>query len=163
MSYLRGEVKNRSEINWDKVREPFKYEMVLKPNEIFAYHDDFLPEYKGKVTKTTNAHFNYDDGFKSDGYLMGDGVCHLASIINWPANEAGLDVLAPTRHDFALIHDIPREFGVSIYSNPYTPGSNASQNLYIRNNFENNVIFLFEFDGDILKVSVLEVITPESN
>src|SRR5687767_48788 len=73
MSYLRGEVKNRSEINWEKVREPFKYEMVLEPNEIFAYHDDFLPAYKGKVTKTTNAHFNYDDGFKSDGYLMGDG------------------------------------------------------------------------------------------
>lgn len=163
MSYLKGDIQNSKDIDWDNVRKPFKYEMVLKSDEIFAFHDDLLPEYKGLVTKTTNSHFNYGDGYKSDGYLMGDGVCHLASIINWPAKEAGLDVLAPTYHDFARINEVPREFGVSIYSNPYTPGSNARQNLYIKNNFENDIIFVFEFDGNILKVSVFEDIIPDSN
>lgn len=156
MSYLRGEVKSSNQINWGEVNKPFKYEMKLKPNEIFAYHDDFLPEFQGKVTRTTNAHFNYADGFKSDGFLMGDGVCHLASLINWAAREAKLDVLSPVFHDFAVIPEVPREFGVSIYSNPMSPGSNSRQNLYIRNNLKNDVVFVFNFDGETLRISVLE-------
>jgi len=163
MAYLKEDVRGREDIDWEEIRKPFTYEMILKPGEVFAFHDDLLPEYKSLSARTTNAHFNYEDGFKSDGWLMGDGVCHLASIINWPAKEAGLDVLAPTYHDFAVINEVPREYGVSIYNNPYTPGSNARQNLYIRNNFENDIIFLFEFDGDILKISVFEVTTPHSN
>lgn len=159
MSYLKEDVRSSKDIDWDKIRKPFKYEIVLKPNEIFAFHDDLLPQYKGRVTKTTNSYFNYDDGYKSDGYLMGDGVCHLASLINWAAKEAELDVLSPVRHDFAEIPDVPREFGVSIYSNPYTSGANARQNMYIRNNFENDVIFAFDYDGEILKLSVFEDIS----
>ena len=162
LAYIRGVVKNANSIEWEQIKKPFKYEMKLKPGEVFAYHDDFLPEFQGKVTRTTNAHFNYADGFKSDGFLMGDGVCHLASLINWAAREAGLDVLSPVFHDFAVIPDIPREYGVSIYSNPMSPGSNSRQNLYIRNNLKNDVVFVFDYNGKDLKISVLED-TPDSN
>lgn len=158
MSYLKGTVKNSKDIKWEEVTKPFHYEMKLAPNEVFAFHDDVLPEYLGKVAKSTNSHFNYTDGYKSDGYLMGDGVCHLASLINWVAREAKLDVLSPVFHDFAVIPGVPREFGVSIYSNPMSPGSNSRQNLYIRNNLKNDVVFVFDYQNEVLKVSIFETV-----
>lgn len=33
----------------------YQYDVVLKPNEVFAFHSDVLPKYKNKVIKTTNA------------------------------------------------------------------------------------------------------------
>lgn len=156
MAYMRGEVKDANTIDWNRVRQPFTYEMKLKPNEVFAYHDDVMAMYKGRVAKTTEAHFNSYEGFKSDGWLVGDGVCHLASVINWAARDAKLDVVSPTRHDFAVIPDVPREYGVSIYSNPYAPGTNTNQNLYITNSLENTVRFIFEYKNSVLKVSVYE-------
>lgn len=157
MAYMRGEVKDRSTIDWNKVRQPFTYEMRLKPNEVFAYHEDVLPQYQGLVTKTTNSHFNWSDGYKSDGWLMGDGICHLASLINWVAQDAKLNVVFPTFHDFAVIPEIPREYGVSIYKYPGRYGSNSLQNLYIRNNLEKDIVFVFDYNGQDLKVSVLEL------
>ena len=152
----------------ESVNEVFKYnifhtlelmgesEFILKPDETFAFHDDILPEYKDKVVKTTNAHFNSQEGFKTDGYLFGDGVCHLASLIYWVALDAGLDAKAPVNHDFMPIPEIAREHGVSIYSNPYSKGANSLQNLYITNSREKPVEFKFEYKDDKLKVSVLE-------
>ncbi len=152
LAYMRG-----ISTSWDEVKKPFKYEFKLEPNKTFAFHDDVLEEYKGRLTKTTQAHFNAEEGFKTDGYLFGDGVCHLASLIYWVAKDAGLDAKAPTNHDFMAIPEISREYGVSIYSNPLSKGSNAQQNLYITNNKGKDITFKFEYNGENLKASVLEV------
>lgn len=152
IAYLKGTVKNPSTIDWEEVQKPFKYEFKLKPGESFAFHDDVLPEYSGKIVKTTNAHFNAAEGFKSDGYLFGDGVCHLASIMYWVAKDAGIEVKAPTGHDFMVIPEIPKEYGVSIFSN------NAAQNLYIKNNKDKDLVFRFEYQNSEFKVSIAEVL-----
>lgn len=132
------------------------YSITLNPGEVFAFHEDVLPQFEGKVVKTMHAHFNYADGFKSDGYLTGDGVCHLASLIYWAAKEAGLPALAPTNHDFANIPEVPKEYGVSIYYNPATHDSNAKQNLYITNTFDRAVQFAFAFNETRLTVKVID-------
>lgn len=155
LAYLRGIVTN-NKINWDQVLQPFTYEFKLLPNQTFAFHDDVESFYQGKVVKTTNAHFNAQEGFKSDGYLFGDGVCHLASLMYWAAKEANLSAIAPTRHDFAKIAEVPKEFGVSIYSNPANKGSNSKQNLYITNNKSKPVVFRFNYKDDRVKIAVLE-------
>lgn len=156
LAYLRGIIKASASVNWDEVRKPFNYSFTLEPGEAFAFHDSFLSEYEGKVKMTTNAHFNSDEGFKSDGYLIGDGVCHLASLINWAAKDASLESIAPTNHDFAVIPQIPAEFGVSIYSHGPSDKAGASQNLYVKNNKEKEVKFNFEFDGTNLKLTIDE-------
>ena len=156
LSYMEGKVSSKAQINWDEIRKPFVYQFRLEPNQAFAFHDDILPEYKDKVVKTTNAHFNSQEGFKTDGYLFGDGVCHLASLIYWVALDAGLEAKVPVKHHFRPIPEIAKEYGVSIYSNPYSKGANSRQNLYITNNKEKPVEFKFEYKDDKLKVSVLE-------
>lgn len=156
LKYMEGKIQRGNGVNWSEITKPFNFEFKLKPEETFSFHDDVLPSYRGKVTKTTNAHFNSDEGFKSDGYLVGDGVCHLASIIYWVAKDAGLDSLAPTNHDFANIPEVPREYGVAIYYYPNQSGENEQQNLYIKNNRKKDVDFAFHYDGRSLTVSVTE-------
>ncbi|HEX6977462.1 MAG TPA: VanW family protein [Patescibacteria group bacterium] len=156
LNYMDGKVKAASDINWAEVEKPAKYEFTLKPGEEFTFHDQVLAAYKGNIVKSTNAHFNYTDGFKSDGYLTGDGVCHLASLIYWTAKDAGLTAIAPRNHDFANIPEVPREYGVSIYDLPGDPGSSQYQNLYITNNKEKDVKFVFEYKDNILTISVVE-------
>src|SRR5258706_16345521 len=133
LAYMRGIVKDNKP-DWNTVKSPFTYSFVLQPGEVFAFHDSILPEFAGKVVKTTTAHFGSQEGFESDGYLVADGVCHLASLINEAAQRAGLKVVAPTSHDFAVIPEIPREFGTAIYYMPGQDSSNALQNLYVQNN-----------------------------
>lgn len=157
LAYMDGKVKSKQDINWDEIKRQSSFEFRLEPNQVFAYHDDILDEYKDKVVKTTNAHFNAEEGFKTDGYLFGDGVCHLASLIYWVAKDAGLEALAPVNHDFMEIPEIGREYGVSIYSNPFSKGSNARQNLYVTNNKNKPITFRFDYVDDKLKVSVAEV------
>ncbi len=157
LAYMDGEVKSKQDINWDNLRKPSHFELSLNPGEVFAFHDDVLAQYKGRFGKTTNAHFSAQEGFKSDGYLFGDGVCHLASLIYWVAKDANLDALAPTNHDFMKIPEIGREYGVSIFSNPYQTGSHSQQNLYITNNKNKPIAFKFDYTGDKLKLSVTEV------
>lgn len=156
IAYLANKISSTKDINWDEITKPFTYEFKLEPNKTFAYHEDILNKYQSKVEKTTNAHFNGLEGFKTDGYLFGDGVCHLASLLNWVAQEAGLQVEAPTNHNFANILDIPKEYGVSIYSNPYSKGSNTLQNLYITNNKAKPIVFRFEYQDNKVKVAVVE-------
>ncbi len=134
-----------------------KVEFMLGPGETFAFHDNVLSKYSGKVTKTTGAHFNYADGFLSDGYLMGDGVCHLASLINWVAQDAGLLVEAPVSHDFANIPDVPREYGTSIYFTPNGGNSSQLQNLYVTNNKDYPVIFRFNNFQDNLVLDLIKM------
>lgn len=156
LAYLRGSVMSKKDINWDEIRSPFVYEFNLESGKVFAFHDDVLPKYQPLIVKHTNAHFNAQEGFKTDGYLYGDGVCHLASLLYMAAKNAGLEAEAPTRHDFMPIPDVPREYGVSIYSNPFIKGSNTRQNLYITNNKEKPVTFKFEYRDNKIKVSVVE-------
>lgn len=157
LAYMRGEVSSPKDIKWDEITKPFTYEFKLYPLNTFAFHSDIKDQYRPGLTKTTNAHFNSTEGFKTDGYLFGDGVCHLASLINWAAKDAGLSVDAPTNHNFANIPDIPREYGVSIYNNPYSKGANTQQNLYITNNKAKPIAFRFEYQDNKVKVSVIEL------
>lgn len=157
VDYATGDKVNPAEIDWNEVEKPFTEKITLKPGETFAFHDDVLPQYQGKISKTTNAHFNGAEGFKSDGYLMGDGVCHLASLLYWAAKDAGLDTLAPVRHDFAAIPDVPSEFGTSIYSTGGKDYTGQMQNLYITNNKKNEVNIVFKYDGNKLGIKIEEV------
>lgn len=158
LAYMRGSARNGGRIIWDSIRQPFVYKLVLKPGEVFAFHDRVSPEYKDKAVITTNAHFNSSEGFKSDGWLVGDGVCHLASFMNVVAQEAGLTVVAPTRHDFAKIQGVPKEQGVSIYYDPEGMGNSAKQNLYIANNRDQVIAFVFEYQDNTLAITVEEIV-----
>lgn len=148
LAYMSGAVKNSSQINWDSVRKPSQYVMTLNPGEVFAFDDSVLPEFAGKQIITTNAHFGADQGFEYDGDLYGDGVCHFATLINWAARDAGLQVVAPTPHNFAKIPDIDPKYGTAIYA------GDPEQNLYVENNFDKPVKLVFTYANDTLTVSV---------
>lgn len=157
LAYMQGTVQAKNQVNWPSLEQPFEYRFRLNPGQTFAFHDQVLPKYAGRVQKTTNAHFNWQEGFKSDGYLTGDGVCHLASLMYWTAKDAGLEAEAPTNHDFMKIPQVPKEDGVSIYSVPGNYNTSANQNLYITNNQNGTTEFKFVYDGNNLKVSVLKL------
>ena len=154
LHYMAGTVKGKNDVSWDNIEKPLDYEFSLEPGQTFAFHDQVDPKYNKNVVKTTNAHFNYADGFKSDGYLMGDGVCHFASLIYWAAKDAGLATNKVVAHDFAKINEVPKEYGVSIYAAPENFANGARQNLYITNDLEKPVTFGFNFDGTNLTVEV---------
>jgi hypothetical protein len=154
LAYMDGRVHNKSDINWSEIEKPSVYKIELHQGEVFAFHEYILPEYKDKRIMTTNAHFSSYEGFLSDGYLVGDGVCHLASLIKWAAKDAGLSVLAPTNHDFAYIPEIPKEDGVSIYTMPDQPSASSQQNLYIENTFDKPVIFAFDYTNGNLSLTI---------
>jgi hypothetical protein len=157
ISYLSGQTKKGEPVNWEQVRKLSSYSWTIHPGKSFAFHDGVLPEFAGSTELTTNAHFGGDEGFKSDGFLIGNGVCHLASLIEWVAEDAQLSVKAPTNHDFAVIPEIPREHGVAIYSTPGNPAAGANQNLYVTNNTGRDVTFTFSYDGHNLTLSVSEI------
>lgn len=155
LQYMAGNVDTKH-ISWTDVKKPFTYTFTLKPKQTFAFHNEILPQYQASVVKTTNADFSSDQGFVSDGYLVGDGVCHLASFINWTARDAKLDVYAPTRHDFAVIPDVAKEYGVAIYDTPDNQSTSANQNLYITNNQDKPITFTFMYKNNNLQVVVSE-------
>ena len=148
--YLDNKVTDKSQINWEEIDQPLEVEFTLKPGETFAFHEKTLAKYSDNLVKTTNAHFIGSEGFKSDGHLIGDGVCHLASLMYWVAEDAGLDTYSPSDHNFAKINEVPKEYGSSILS------PNPLGNLYIVNNLEKPVTFEFNFDGENLKLAVVE-------
>ena len=156
ISYMKGDIPGKNRVHWENITKPFHYEFIMKPHENFAFHNDVLAEYQGKITQTTGAHFNFDDGFKSDGYLFGDGVCHLASLMYWVAKDAGLDAKAPVNHNFANIPEIPKKFGVAIYNSPTDHVTSEQQNLYITNNKEHPVTFIFDYQNNILTIKITE-------
>lgn len=154
LAYMRGAAKDGQSVDWQKVKENYTFRMTLQPGQTFAFHDEVLPEYQGKVAFTTNAHFDSSEGYKSDGWLVADGVCHLASFMNVVAKNAGLQVVAPTNHDFAKIPDVPRENGTAIYYMPGEQQTSSLQNLYITNTFDYPVTFVFTHTGDSLDISI---------
>jgi hypothetical protein len=158
VAYLENRVTDPKSINWDDINKPYSYQFTLEPGETFSFHDSVLDKYKDSTVKTSNAHFNGVEGFKSDGYLMGDGVCHLASLFYWVSKDAGLLVEAPSNHDFAVIPEISKENGVAIYSDPNNKNSSSRQNLYVTNNKENPVTFVIIYSNNNLRISVTEEI-----
>lgn len=155
-AYMRGVITDPQNINWENVRKPFTYSFELKPGETYSFQKDALPEYQNSIVKTIDVNFAGQDGFKHDGYLMGDGVCHLASLFYWAALDAGLEAKAPTNHNFAVIPEIPREYGVAIYSMPGNPEANANQNLYIKNDTSGLIKFVIKYDGKNLETKVVK-------
>lgn len=155
LAYMRGIIKD-NKVDWNVVKSPFTYSFTLQPGQVFAFHQDVLPEFAGKVVKTTTADFDSDQGFESDGYLVADGVCHLASLMNEAATRAGLKVVAPTNHDFAVIPEVDKKYGTAIYYMPGDTSSNALQNLYVQNNQEKPVTFVFTYKNNVLDVKVTE-------
>lgn len=156
LAYMNGNIKKGEPVSWDKIRDKQTYSLVLNPGETFAFHEAVSDKYKNKIAKTTNAHFNWSEGFKSDGWLVGDGVCHLASFMYVAAKEAGLTVEAPTRHDFATISEVAKEDGVSIYFSPTDTGRSIAQNLYITNTREKAISFVFSYKNNDLSIQVKE-------
>ncbi len=154
LAYFQKAVNEKQDIDWSQANQPTEFSVTLLPQQTFAYHDHVLPEYADSVQLTTAAHFSADEGFVSDGFLYGDGVCHLASLLNWAAQDAGLDVEVTKKHDIAEIPAVPKEYGVSIYTIKSVPGSGARNNLYITNNQEQPVRFQFIYSADRLKVIV---------
>ena len=148
LAYMSGKVKKGDIVAWNVVREDGEAEFILKPGETFAFHDAVSDKYKNKIAVTMNSHFNAGEGFKSDGWLVGDGVCHLASFIYVAAKNAGLEVEAPTSHDFAVIPNIEKKDGVSIFS------ENSLQNLYITNNQNEDIIFVIVYKDNSLTIRV---------
>lgn len=155
LSHMSKRVPDVKHVDWDAVRKPQTHEIVLKPGEVFAFHDGVMAKYEDNVVATTNAHFGAADGFKSSGYLYGDGVCHLASLFNRAADKAGLFVLAPVNHDFAAIPDISRVYGTSIYYAPEQHSVSEKQNLYIKNTFDKTVKFVITSDSQKVAVTVV--------
>ncbi|MBI4004819.1 VanW family protein [Candidatus Roizmanbacteria bacterium] len=157
LAYMGGKVKTGNNISWDEVKKTDSTTLLLHPGQTFAFHDNVSEKYKGKIALTTNAHFSSDDGFKSDGWLVGDGVCHLASFMYVAALAAGLETEAPTPHDFAAIEDVPRQYGVSIFYSPNDPSGSALQNLYITNNKTKTIAFVFTYEENSLNIQVKEL------
>ena len=156
LAYLNGTVKSKNDINWDNLHKPMVMEFTLEPGQRFAYHATTLLEYSENVVITTNSNFGAGDGYKYEGGLYGMGVCHLASLIHWAALDAGLESIVPSNHDFYPIPEVPKQYGVAIYSNPNSLAASAKQNLYIKNTLDSKVTFRFDFDGINLKVTVLK-------
>lgn len=142
-----NEMVDGAKTDWDKVREPFEFSFTLKPNETFAFHNNILPEYQSLVVKTLNSKFFMDEGYKSLGGLGGNGVCHLATLVNWVARDAGLEVTAKVNHDFYPVPGIAREYGTAIFYAEGANGNSQNQNLYITNNFDMPVVFNFRSDN----------------
>lgn len=154
LHYLKNDVQN-PQIDWEKTREPFKVSFTLNPGQMFAFHKNVAPEYIDSVVKTMNSRFYTDEGYKSFGGLGGNGVCHLASLINWVASEAGLEVISPVDHNFFPIPGVPKTYGTSIR---YAPegGNSQNQNLYVKNNLDVLVTFVFEAHSNSVDLKVLK-------
>jgi len=141
--YLKGDAE---EFAGGENREPFEGSFVLNPGEVFAYHPEVLEEYRNQVAVTPETNLSMADGYKALEGLPANGVCYSASLFNWVASEAGLEIVAKVNHDFFPVPGVPQEYGTSIY---HLAGSHSSrlQNLYIRNTYDSPVEFRYFASG----------------
>lgn len=158
LAYGRKLVQEGKPVNWQEVDAPFVWSLDLPPGKVLTYHDSVLPKYEPGAIPLTSVYFNSAEGFLSDGWLVGDGTCHLASLLAWVARDAGLGVEAPTNHNFAPVPEVPKEDGVAIYHVPSNPTGSAQQNLYIQNTRGNPIQFVFHYDGTNLNISAQEML-----
>jgi hypothetical protein len=70
------------------------------------------------------------------------------------SKDAELSTYNPTNHNFANINSVPNEYGTSIYYQPGNHTISSKQNLYITNNLNNAVVFIFNYDGRDLTIEV---------
>lgn len=131
--------------------------LVLQPGEVFAFHENILPRFQGEKIITQESGFGVKDGYKVVAGLPGNGVCHLASLMNKTARQAGLEVVAEANHDFAPIPGLEREYGTSIYFMPGGGRNSANQNLYIKNSKDFPVEFKFSLEGEELHLSISQL------
>jgi hypothetical protein len=159
------DLKVRSES--DAVNEVFKdnillaleyygYSFILKPEEVFAFHANIASEFADLPVKTGGTNYTAKEGYKTILGLPGNGVCHLASLMNWTAADAGLEVTARVNHDFAPIPEVPREYGTSIRYMP-AGGNSQNQNLYIKNTFDFPVKFVFTTDSESVSLKIAKM------
>jgi len=152
----KDKISGPEDVDWDKARKPFEASFVLKPGEVFAYHKNVLPEFKDPVV-TMNSRFFVDEGYKSLSGLGGNGVCHLASLINWVATDAGLEVTAKVNHDFYPVPGVPGINGTAILYAENGGGNSQNQNLYIKNNLNYSVKFVFKEDSKKVNLSIVSL------
>mgnify|MGYP001607814276 CR=1 FL=1 len=157
IAYGRKIVAEGKPVDWDKVNKPFHYSFELEPGKVFSFTNMIDPKYTSVAQPWNQIHYYTSEGYLSDGILIGDGVCHLASLMNWVAKDAGLQVEAPTNHNFAAIPEISKENGVAIYYDPNNLSVSSKQNLYIKNNKNVPVQFVFDFDETNLTFSIEEL------
>lgn len=131
--------------------------LALQPGEVFAFHKNILPQFEGKKIVTQESGFGVKDGYKVIAGLPGNGVCHLASLMNKTARQVGLEVVSEVNHDFAAIPGIEREYGVSIYFMSGGGNNSAAQNLYIKNNKSFPIKLDFSLEGEQLRFFVSEL------
>jgi hypothetical protein len=170
LHYLKGNVDatankqlattNQKAMDFEKVREPFSFSFTLTPGEVFTFHPDSLPEFQDKPKKTAFTTFKSTEGYRFVAGLWANGVCHIASLINWATQEAGLKVTAKVNHDFASIPGVPREFGTAIYYTDNTPTANQSQNLYVENTYTFPVTLNFTVTDTKVILTVSHPLTP---
>lgn len=135
--------------------EKFDYGFTLEPGEVFAFHDIVRPEFKDEPLKTGWTSYEAKEGYQTVLGLAGNGVCHLATLMNWTASEADLEVTAPVSHNFVPVPEVPREYGTSIRY--CQSGCNSpNQNLYIKNNFDFPVKFIFQTSKDKVRLRILK-------
>lgn len=135
--------------------EPFVAEIELEPGEVFAYHENLLPEFEDKPIKTSGTKFIAQEGYKPLAGLYGNGVCHLASFINWVAQDAGLKVTSLVNHNFWPVPGVPKEYGTSIRYLPDNSWKTRNQNLYIENSFDQPVRLVFNSTADEVELKVV--------
>jgi len=128
---------------------PKLFSIKLNPGEVLAFQDNIPEEYTKYTVKTQKSYYRASEGYNLTAGLWGNGVCHLATLMNWVATEAGLQVNAPTRHDFAKIPGTDPKYGTSISTR-----SPKVQNLYIKNNQGFPVEFKFMILGNMLNLSI---------
>ena len=131
----------------------FGHGFTLQPGETFAFHENVLPKFRNSSLRTGWTKYEAGEGYQTVLGLAGNGVCHLASLMDWAASEAGLEVAAPVSHNFALVPGVPKKYGASIHYCPRGCNS-ANQNLYIRNNFDFPVKFTFETAKNNLSLTI---------
>jgi hypothetical protein len=149
LHYLNGEKFSAGKVDWEKIRQPFSVSFVLRPGQVFAFHDQVLPEYQNPAI-TMNSNFSLSEGYKFVAGLPGSGVCHLATLMTWVSKEANLEVTALANHDFAPVFGVPKEYGTSIFS------TSASQNLYIKNTLKIPLVFEFAASKESVVFSILK-------
>ncbi|MBL7150763.1 VanW family protein [Candidatus Microgenomates bacterium] len=128
---------------------------VLQPNEVFAFHENIRLEFNDLPVKTGWTKYTAKEGYKTVLGLPGNGVCHLASLMNWVSSEAGLEVIARVNHNFAPVPEVPKEYGTSIRYMRDGSRNTKNQNLYIKNIFDFPVEFVFETDNRGVNLKIL--------
>lgn len=126
------------------------FSLTLQPGEVFAFHDKVLDQYKESKIIAPEGGYRAKDGYILLGGLYGNGVCHLATLMNYVAQHSGVEVTALTRHDFAAIPGFDREYGTSIS----TGNAPERQNLYIKNDKEMPLELRFDLQGNELVFTI---------